>query len=69
MVLHGRVLFENNILSTFINIPKILCLALMAGSENRPVMMTISFGRHSSLNMALWGKREKAWDSWDQKDI
>lgn len=47
MVLHSRMLFKNNILNTFINIPKIFYLALIAGSEKSLVMMIINFGRNS----------------------
>lgn len=38
---------KNNILSTFINIPKIPCLALMVGSENKLVRMGTKFGRYT----------------------
>lgn len=44
-VAQQNAILKNNILSTFIIIPKIPCLALMVGSENKLVMMGTKFGR------------------------
>lgn len=57
-------------LSTFINIPKILCLALMAGSENTLVMMTHKLLGGILPETQLGGAKEKKYDiSGIQEDI